>query len=715
MAAGKSSKEQHASPGIRPVEELSESEAEAELAFLAGEIARHDTLYHQDDAPEISDAEYDRLRQRNEAIEARFPHLKRADTPSGRVGAAPSPAFGKITHRVPMLSLGNAFDEDDVIEFVARVRRFLGLSENDDLEFTAEPKIDGLSIALRYEDGKFVEAATRGDGAQGENVTRNVATMKSIPTALKGKDVPKVMEVRGEIYYRHDDFADLNKAQEAAGGKVFANPRNAAAGSLRQLDPNVTAKRPLQFFAYTWGDVSAMPAATQADAVAAFKRWGLPVNPLMEVCSSAAEMISYYQEISEKRATLGYDIDGVVYKVNRLDLQERLGFVSRSPRWAVAHKFAAEQAQTVLNAIEIQVGRTGALTPVARLEPVTVGGVVVTNATLHNEDEIARKDLRIGDTVIVQRAGDVIPQVVRSLPEKRPKDAAEYVFPKECPVCGSHAVREADNEAGAAGVVRRCTGGLVCPAQAKERLKHFVSRLAFDIEGLGEEKIEQFFAEGRIRTPADIFTLKENDGKEFPKLEEQKGYGKRSVAKLFDAIDAKREIELNRFVYALGIRYVGEETSKDLAKAYLTWDALAAAALAAVKGGADSDAYREIDDIDGIGSTVVDALVEFFAEKHNTEILEQLLSHITVVPFERAATAASAVTGKTVVFTGTLEKFSRSEAKATAERLGAKVSGSVSGKTDYLIAGAESGSKLSKARDLGVTVLSEDEWLDLIK
>lgn len=716
MAAGKSSKSKDRSPaGIRPVEDLSESEAEAELAYLAGEIARHDALYHQDDAPEISDADYDRLRRRNEAIEARFPQLKRADTPSDRVGAAPSPVFSKITHRVPMLSLGNAFDDDDVTEFVARVRRFLGLSDEDVLDFTAEPKIDGLSIALRYEEGKFVEAATRGDGSQGENVTRNVATMKSIPATLKGKDVPKVMEVRGEIYYRHDDFAELNKTQEAAGAKVFANPRNAAAGSLRQLDPNITAKRPLQFFAYTWGDVSAMPAETQADAVAAFKRWGLPVNPLMQVCRNAADMLAYYQDISAKRATLGYDIDGVVYKVNRLDLQERLGFVSRSPRWAVAHKFAAEQAETILNAIEIQVGRTGALTPVARLEPVNVGGVVVTNATLHNEDEIARKDLRIGDTVIVQRAGDVIPQVVRSIPEKRPKDAVEYIFPKECPVCGSHAVREADSEDGAGGVVRRCTGGLVCAAQAKERLKHFVSRLAFDIEGLGEEKIEQFFAEGRIRTPADIFTLKDRDGEDFPKLEEQKGYGKRSVSKLFDAIDAKRKIELNRFVYALGIRYVGEETSKDLGKAYLTWDALQAAVLAAVKGGADSDAYREIDDIDGIGATVVDALIEFFAEKHNTDVLQQLLSHVSVTPFERAATAASAVTGKTVVFTGTLEKFSRSEAKATAERLGAKVSGSVSGKTDYLVAGAEAGSKLTKARDLGVTILSEDEWLDLIK
>ena len=629
------------------------------------------------------------------------------------MGAAPVAAFGKVVHRVPMLSLGNAFDDEDVREFVARVRRFLGLGSDDALEFTAEPKIDGLSISLRYEQGEFVEAATRGDGAEGENVTRNVATIKAIPKTLKGKDVPAVIDVRGEIYLRHDDFARLNKDQADAGAKVFANPRNAAAGSLRQLDTSVTASRPLQFFAYTWGEAK-LQQKTQADAVAAFKRWGLPVNPLMATCQSADEMIAYYTRIGTQRAGLGYDIDGVVYKVNRLDLQERLGFVSRSPRWAIAHKFAAEQATTVLRDIEIQVGRTGSLTPVARLEPVTVGGVVVTNATLHNEDEIKRKDVRIGDTVIVQRAGDVIPQVVGPVLDKRPKGAKPYVFPTTCPVCGSHAVREADDAEASGGVVRRCTGGLICPAQAKERLKHFVSRLAFDIEGLGEEKIEQFYADERIRSPADIFTLQERNGRDFPKLEEQKGYGKKSIEKLFQAIDARRKIGLQRFLFALGIRHVGEGTSRDLAKAYLTWDAFRAGVDAAVAGGKGSEAYGDIDDIDGIGETVADALIEFFKEPHNQEVVGALLQHVTVMPYERIAAVVSPVTGKTVVFTGTLEKFSRNEAKATAERLGAKVSGSVSGKTDYLVAGADAGSKLAKARDQGVTVLSEDEWLQLI-
>lgn len=709
--AGKSG----AAKSQQAVDTLSPADAKAELKHLAAEIARNDALYYQNDAPEITDAAYDALRQRNAAIEARFPELKLADSPADRVGAAPVAAFGKITHRVPMLSLGNAFSDEDVTDFVARVRRFLGLGPDDELAFTAEPKIDGLSIALRYENGTFVEAATRGDGAEGENVTRNVATIKSIPHQLKGKDVPHVMEVRGEIYYRHADFAKLNAAQAAAGAKVFANPRNAAAGSLRQLDASITASRPLQFFAYTWGEVSKLPADTQAGVVAAFDHWGLPVNPLMEIVTSAEAMIAYYHSIGDKRSKLGYDIDGVVYKVNRLALQDRLGFVSRSPRWATAHKFAAEQATTVLRGIDIQVGRTGSLTPVARLEPVNVGGVVVTNATLHNEDEIHRKDVRIGDTVIVQRAGDVIPQVVGPVLDKRPKQATPYEFPKLCPICGSHAVREADTDEASGGVVRRCTGGLICPAQAKERLKHFVSRLAFDIEGLGEEKIEQFYADKRIQTPADIFTLQTRNGVDFPRLEEQKGYGQKSIEKLFAAIDARRTIGLQRFLFALGIRHIGEGTSKDLAKHYLTWDAFHAAVMAAVSVGTkDSDAYRDIDDIDGIGETVVDALIEFFKEPHNTEIVRELLSHVTVAPFERVATTASAVTGKTVVFTGTLEKFSRNEAKATAERLGAKVSGSVSGKTDYLVAGADAGSKLTKARAAGITVLTEDEWLALI-
>ena len=701
-------------PQPRPVDELSASEAASELAHLAEEIARHDRLYYQSDAPEISDAEYDDLRRRNDAIEARFPGLIRADSPSHRVGAAASETFAKVRHRVPMLSLGNAFDDEEVSEFAARVRRFLSLKTDDALAFTAEPKIDGLSISLRYENGHFVEAATRGDGAEGENVTANVATIREIPKKLKGRHVPEVAEVRGEIYMGHADFAALNAAQAESGGKVFANPRNAAAGSLRQLDPAITAARPLRFFAYAWGEMSDMPADSQNGMVEAFAHWGMPVNPLMTLCESAEDLLSFYREIGERRASLGYDIDGVVYKVNRLDYQARLGFVSRSPRWAIAHKFPAEQAVTVLRDIEIQVGRTGSLTPVAKLEPVTVGGVVVSNATLHNEDEIARKDIRVGDTVVVQRAGDVIPQIVRVVTEKRPLSAEPFLFPKTCPVCGSHAVREADESPGAGGVVRRCTGGLICPAQAKERLKHFVSRLAFDIEGLGEEKIETFFDDELILRPADIFTLEERDKKSLTPLRNRKGMGTKSVEKLFRAIDARRTITLDRFIFALGIRHVGETTAKDLAKAYLTFEALRGAVEAAVRDGKESEAYADIDAIEGIGETVVDALVDFFSEPHNVEALDDLLAHVTVAPFERPVAVSSPVTGKTVVFTGKLERVGRSEAKAQAERLGAKVAGSVSAKTDYVIAGADAGSKLTNAQKLGVKVLTEDEWLALI-
>lgn len=613
-----------------------------------------------------------------------------------------------------MLSLGNAFDDEEVSEFAARVRRFLSLKTDDALAFTAEPKIDGLSISLRYENGHFVEAATRGDGAEGENVTANVATIREIPKKLKGRHVPEVAEVRGEIYMGHADFAALNAAQAESGGKVFANPRNAAAGSLRQLDPAITAARPLRFFAYAWGEMSDMPADSQNGMVEAFAHWGMPVNPLMTLCESAQDLLSFYREIGERRASLGYDIDGVVYKVNRLDYQARLGFVSRSPRWAIAHKFPAEQAVTVLRDIEIQVGRTGSLTPVAKLEPVTVGGVVVSNATLHNEDEIARKDIRVGDTVVVQRAGDVIPQIVRVVTEKRPLSAEPFLFPKTCPVCGSHAVREADESPGAGGVVRRCTGGLICPAQAKERLKHFVSRLAFDIEGLGEEKIETFFDDELILRPADIFTLEERDKKSLTPLRNRKGMGTKSVEKLFRAIDARRTITLDRFIFALGIRHVGETTAKDLAKAYLTFEALRGAVEAAVRDGKESEAYADIDAIEGIGETVVDALVDFFSEPHNVEALDDLLAHVTVAPFERPVAVSSPVTGKTVVFTGKLERVGRSEAKAQAERLGAKVAGSVSAKTDYVIAGADAGSKLTNAQKLGVKVLTEDEWLALI-
>jgi len=695
------------------VSALDEADAQRELAHLAAEIARHDALYYREDAPQISDAEYDALRLRNAAIEARFPHLIRDDSPSKRVGAEPVGAFGKVRHRVPMLSLGNAFEDEDVTAFVDRVRRFLRLEAGDDLAITAEPKIDGLSISIRYEAGALVQAATRGDGAEGENVTANVKTIKDIPHRLHGKDVPDVIDIRGEIYLNHADFTALNAAQAEAGDKIFANPRNAAAGSLRQLDSGVTAKRPLRFFAYTWGEASSLPGSTQSEVIGGFKRWGLPVNALMRSCKDAESLIAYYRDIQSRRARLGYDIDGVVYKVNRLDYQERLGFVSRSPRWAIAHKFPAEQATTVLRDIEIQVGRTGALTPVAKLEPVTVGGVVVSNATLHNEDEIARKDIRIGDTVVVQRAGDVIPQVVSVQLEKRPRGAEPYDFPKTCPVCGSHATRETD-EKGEADVVRRCTGGLICPAQAKERLKHFVSRNALDIEGLGGEKIELFHDEGLIRRPADIFTLQERDQRSSAPLAERKGLGKRSVEKLFAAIDARRRVPLDKFVYALGIRHIGETTAKDLAKAYGSWSAFRSGVEAAVKGGKDSEAYADIDNIEGIGESVVDALIDFFGEDHNIDALEALLEHIEVQDFERVRAVQSPVTGKTVVFTGTLTRLTRNEAKAQAVRFGAKVAGSVSKKTDYVVAGAEAGSKLEAARALGVTVLTEDEWIDLV-
>ncbi|KAB2916299.1 MAG: NAD-dependent DNA ligase LigA [Hyphomicrobiaceae bacterium] len=696
-------------------DELTEAEAKAELARLAREIAHHDALYYRQDAPEIPDAEYDALRERNASIERRFPALVRADSPSRRVGAPPVETFGKVRHAVPMLSLGNAFAEEDVADFIARVRRFLGLGEHAGVDVTAEPKIDGLSISLTYENRRFVQAATRGDGTEGENVTANVATIRQVPQILKGKGVPDTIEVRGEIYLAHADFEKLNAEQAAAGAKVFANPRNAAAGSLRQLDPSITARRPLRFFAYGWGAASALPADTQSGVYEAFRHWGLPLNPLMRLCRSTEEILAFYREMGTKRASLGYDIDGVVYKVNRLDWQERLGFVSRAPRWAIAHKFPAEEATTRLLDIDIQVGRTGALTPAAKLEPVTVGGVVVSSATLHNEDEIARKDIRIGDTVIVRRAGDVIPQIMGVVASKRPKGARPFRMPHVCPACGSQAIREIDEKTGREDVVRRCTGGLICPAQAKERLKHFVSRLAFDIEGLGEKQIELFYDEDRIRQPADIFTLAERDARlpASDRLVEKKGFGSKSVEKLFKAIDERRRIGLDRFIYALGIRHIGETTARDLAKAFGTFATFRAAALAAVKGGRDSDAYREIDNIEGIGETVVDSLIAFFGEPHNLKALEGLLEQVTVERFVRAA-AVSPVTDKTVVFTGTLERLTRSEAKAQAERLGAKVAGSVSGKTDYVVAGSDAGSKLAKARELGIAVLSEDEWLKLI-
>ena len=700
-------------PHEKPVSALDEAEAAAELARLAAEIAHHDELYYRKDAPEISDADYDALRARNDEIEARFPQLVRDDSPSLKVGAAPVGAFGKVRHRVPMLSIDNAFSDEKVEGFLVSAKAFLGLSPDQALEVTAEPKIDGLSITLRYERGRLVQGATRGDGYEGEDVTANVRTIADIPKAVTAKDFPGAFEVRGEIYMRHADFTKLNAEQAKQGLKVFANPRNAAAGFVRQLDPSVTAKRPLRFFAYGWGDVERLPADNQWGFYEALSAWGFPVNPLMRLTSSVAEMLETYREIEERRAGLGYDIDGVVYKINRFDLQQRLGFRTRTPRWALAHKFPAEQATTILRGIDIQVGRTGALTPVAKLEPVTVGGVVVQNATLHNEDEIARKDVRVGDTVIVQRAGDVIPQILGVVQEKRPKGAKRFVFPTVCPACGSHASREINPNTGKEDAVRRCTGGLICPAQRVERLKHFVSRNAFDIEGLGEKHIKAFYEDGLIQSPPDIFTLRARDKRSSSKLAEREGWGETSAEKLFDAIEARRNIRLDRFIYALGIPHVGETTARLLARNYGTAAAFLKAMRAAA-GDRDGEAFAELNSIEGIGPTVAAAIADFFDERHNVTVVTDLLKEISPEPLE-AVDHASPISGKTVVFTGTLEKMTRSEAKASAERLGAKVAGSVSKKTDYVVAGPGAGSKLKEAKELGVAVLTEEEWLKLIE
>ncbi len=693
------------------VKDLNEAQAAGELERLASEIAHHDALYYAKDAPEISDADYDALRQRNAAIELRFPELVRPDSPSERVGAAPSEQFAKVTHAVPMLSLGNAFSDEDVREFIERVRRFFKQGEANDACFVAEPKIDGLSISLRYEKGELVLGATRGDGTTGENVTANIRTIAGIPKTLIGDNVPDIFEVRGEIFMTHTEFARLNAAQEAAGKQTYVNPRNTAAGSLRQLDPSITATRKLQFFAYAWGEASTLPAESQMGVIEAMGAWGFPINPLTRQCSSVEEMLAAHTEIEAARSSLGYDIDGVVYKVDRLDLQDRLGFVSRAPRWAIAHKFPAEKATTLLKDIEIQVGRTGSLTPVAKLEPVTVGGVVVQNATLHNEDEIARKDVRIGDTVIVQRAGDVIPQVISAIEDKRPSGLKPFKFPTQCPACGSHAVREINPKTGKEDAARRCTGGLICPAQAVERLKHFVSRNAYDIEGLGSKQVEAFYLEGRVMKPADIFTLEARNARTDKPLEEKEGWGEQSVTNLFDAINARRSISLDRFIYALGIRHVGETTARLLAKSYGTIESLRVGLVAARDH--EGSEYGELNNIDGIGQVVADAIVEFFAEAHNTEVLDALLEEVTPEAFV-VEESDSPVTGKTVVFTGTLEKLSRTEAKVMAERFGAKVAGSVSAKTDYVVAGEVAGSKLKKAKELGVSVLTEDEWLKLV-
>ncbi|WP_372572839.1 NAD-dependent DNA ligase LigA [Ruegeria jejuensis] len=741
------------------VDKLTEDQAQGELARLAGLLDRANQAYHVSDAPEISDAEYDALKRRNAAIEARFPELKRDDSPSDQVGARAADGFSKVTHAVRMLSLGNAFDDEDVSGFVTSIRNYLGLSTDAHLAFTAEPKIDGLSLSLRYEGGRLVQAATRGDGEVGENVTANAQTISDIPATLT--DAPAVLEVRGEVYMTHADFDALNTRQEQEGGKVFANPRNAAAGSLRQLDSAITRARPLKFFAYAWGELSGPLAETQMEAITRLKALGFQTNPLTRLCESVPEMISHYRDIEAQRATLGYDIDGVVYKVDALDLQGRLGFRSTTPRWAIAHKFPAELAWTRLEAIDIQVGRTGALSPVARLHPVTVGGVVVSNATLHNEDYIAGrdangaeirggKDIRVGDWVQVYRAGDVIPKVADVDLKKRPEDSEKYQFPTTCPECDSAAIREEGD------AVRRCTGGLICPAQAVEKLKHFVSRKAFDIEGLGAKQVEMFHGDDvlPINTPADIFTLQTRDAQNLARLKNRDGWGETSASNLFVAIEEKRTIPLARLIFALGIRHVGEVGARDLALFYRDWDAMADAVdtarpaalahraadeaeeaerIAAAAEGrrarikeardaatatcevpdAAGAAWGDLTGIDGIGATLGLSLSDAFANTEERSAFDALRAHLSIVPPEAPA-SESPVAGKTVVFTGTLEKMTRAEAKARAEALGAKVSGSVSAKTDLLVAGPGAGSKAKKAADLGIETLDEDGWLHLI-
>ncbi|MBO6865655.1 MAG: NAD-dependent DNA ligase LigA [Thalassococcus sp.] len=702
------------------IEKLTIDEARAELERLSGLLAEANQAYHTEDAPEISDAEYDRLKRRNAEIEARFPDLKREDSPSDQVGAAPASGFDKIEHKVRMLSLSNLFEEEEVAEFDDRIRRYLGLSPEAELVYTAEPKIDGLSLSLRYENGRLIQAATRGDGSVGENVTANARTIADIPQEIKG--APEVLEVRGEVYMSHEDFAALNERQEAAGGKTFANPRNAAAGSLRQLDAKITAARPLRFFAYAWGDHSETLADTQMQSIERLAALGFQTNPLTQLCDGPSEMMAHYKAIEEQRATLGYDIDGVVYKVNDLALQHRLGFRSTTPRWATAHKFPAELAWTRLAGIDIQVGRTGALSPVARLEPVTVGGVVVSNATLHNEDYIAGlgakgevirpdeagnpKDIRAGDWVQVYRAGDVIPKVADVDLSKRPADAEPYQFPHTCPECGSEAIREEGD------AVRRCVGGLICPAQAVEKMKHFVSRAVFDIEGMGAKQVEQFYRDGWIKEPADIFTLRENYSSGLQQLKNREGWGEKSANNLFDAIDERRKIALGRLIFGLGIRHVGEVVSNLLARHYGTWSAFETAVTEAADF--SGPAWEDLIGIDGVGEVLAQSLVSTMNQPAERESIDRLVAHLDVQEAAKPQTDGSPVAGKTVVFTGTLERMTRAEAKARAEALGAKVSGSVSKKTDILIAGPGAGSKEKKAQELGIEILDEDAWLDLI-
>ena len=690
---------------MTPVEALTELDAKKEIKSLSMEIRIADAQYYGDDNPVLTDGEYDALRKRLIALETAFPALIMKDSPTQTVGTKTSSKFGKIKHSVPMLSLDNAFNDEDVTEFVARIKRFLNLAEDTLMAFTAEPKIDGLSAALRYEKGRLVSGATRGDGQVGEDITANLRTLDDVPKHLIGQGWPDVLEVRGEVYISLDDFAAMNQAQEAAGKAAYKNPRNAAAGSLRQIDPSVTATRPLRFFAYAWGELSAAIAPSQYEAVQAFAAWGFSTNPEMKRCKTAQDMIKHYMSILERRAVLGYDIDGVVYKVDDLALQERLGFVSRAPRWAIAHKFPAEKAQTIIESIDIQVGRTGALTPVARLLPVNVGGVLVSNATLHNEDEILRLGVKSGDRVEIQRAGDVIPQVLRVVESG---EGASFEFPQTCPICHADAVRDVDAKTGREDVVRRCTNGLSCPAQAIEGLKHFVSRRAFDIDGMGAKQIEGFYDKGLVKEPADIFTLKRRNDE--IKLESWEGWGETSAANLFAAIDARRKIEFERFFYGLGIRHIGQGNARLMARHYLSWSAFDSAIMTADIG---TDQYAELMGIDGVGPGQVAALRDFFQRPTNRAIVDRLLEQVTVVDME-APSFDSPVAGKTVVFTGKLEQMSRDEAKAKAQALGAKVSGSVSKKTDILVAGPGAGSKLKKATELGIKTLTEEEWIAFI-
>ena len=698
------------------VTDLSKDQAKQELAWLADTLAQANTEYHKQDAPRLSDAEYDAYKQRNHALEVQFPDLKRSDSPSDTVGAAPAEGFSKITHAQRMMSLGNAFTDEDVNDFETRVRKFLGLTYNDPLSFTAEPKIDGLSLSLRYENGKLVYAATRGDGTTGENVTQNARTIADIPENLSG--APDIFEVRGEVYMSASDFEALNTRQTAADAKTFANPRNAAAGSLRQLDANITKARPLRFFAYAWGEISAPFAKTQSDAIATLAKFGFQTNPLTATCHSAEALLSHYRTIEEQRATLGYDIDGVVYKADDLDFQKRLGFRSTTPRWAIAHKFPAELAWTRLDDIEIQVGRTGALSPVARLSPVTVGGVVVSNATLHNEDYIAGRggdgepirdgrDIRIGDWVQIYRAGDVIPKIKDVDLTKRPADAAPFIFPTTCPECQSPAIRE-DGDA-----VHRCTGGLICPAQAVERLKHFVGRAAFDIEGLGAKQVEQFYTDGWITTPADIFTLRDRYGSGMQQLKNREGWGDKSAEKLFAAIDDKRAISLKRFLFSLGIRHMGDAGASLIANHFGDRDSLETQLTTAKIG--EGATWDSLLSIDGVGAVMATSLITAFQNDAERASIDKLAAELTIAEAVQVGNVDSPVAGKTVVFSGTLERMSRAEAKARAETLGAKVSGSVSAKTDLLVAGPGAGSKATKATSLGVETIDEDAWLAMIE